>query len=317
MSFSNIKGHTGQVGIIKAGLKQNKTMAGRGYLFSGPEGIGKRLAAETLIKALNCDQGAFDSCDKCPSCLKIDKRQHPDVHFLDDSQTGQIKIEDIRQLKHQITLRPYEAKYKVFILDNSHNLTAEAANALLKTLEEPTANSLIILISSKPELLFKTIVSRCRTLRFYPMQRRTLEQILKEDYGVSDALAHFLSFFCEGRLGTALTLKDKDILSDRDRIINGLVAGESTAGDKQQMRDMLTILSVWFRDIYLVKSGVEYSELINIDRKDELSAAGKVYSYEALDKIFGFISDAMLWLEQNVNSKLISANLRHLLQSKV
>lgn len=317
MSFAHIKGHNGQIETIKEWLKDAGASAGRGYLFSGPDGIGKKMVAWNFAKALNCGQSTADACNRCPSCLKIDKMQHPDVYFIGDNQTGAIKIEDIRYLKRNIALRPYEAKYKFFMIDNAHNITAEAGNALLKTLEEPVGNSVIILISSKPQLLFKTIVSRCRVLRFYPMPMASLKEILKQDYGIGDGPAHFLSFFAEGKLGFALNLKDKDILSKKNKIIDELTAARYglSAGDREEMRDILSIISVWFRDIYLLKSGAEYSELINIDRRDELEKSASLYSRAVLDRVFDFISDSMSWIDQNVNGKLLLANLKYVLKN--
>lgn len=280
------------------------------HLFIGPEGIGKRLTAITFAKALNCEAGQFNSCDNCPSCLKIEKLQHADLHLVGEAEAT--KIEDIRRLQKDISLKPYEAKVKVFIIDNAHNLTAEAANALLKILEEPTANSAIILISSKPALLFKTIISRCQIIKFSPLPRQELEVILKKDYSLDTAYAHFLAYFCEGRLGFALQLKDSDILNQRDRLINEL-SFQGLEG-KEEIRFSLNMLAVWFRDVYLAKAGTSSEELINSDRHKELLKFTHNYSFGQLDKIFKTISDSLLYLEQNINTRLLLSNLSYVLK---
>src|SRR3989338_5276190 len=110
MSFKEIKGQDSAVNILKTHI-QNSRLA-QSYIFSGPQGVGKSLIAKTLAKALNCQQDGLDSCDTCSSCLRIEKNTHPDVHML-DFQDGEIKIEHIRQLQREISLRPYEAKHKV------------------------------------------------------------------------------------------------------------------------------------------------------------------------------------------------------------
>jgi DNA polymerase-3 subunit delta' len=315
MSFNKIKGHDRIIGILKGYMQQSRL--GRSYLFLGPDSIGKKMLARTLAKGLNCRQQDLEPCDCCPSCLKIEENRHPDVYCIDDSESDSIKIEDIRKLQKDINLRPYEGRTKVFIVDNAHNLTPEASGAFLKILEEPPENSLILVITSKPALLFKTIISRCQILRFYPMRRQALKDMLITEYGVNAALAHFLGFFSEGRLGLALRLKDTDIFEKKNRIIDCLGIKQRSVPDKffvdsrEDMRSMLNILAVWFRDVYLKKSGMPLSELVNIDRKDEVVEAAGTYSFASLDETFNCISDSLLRIEQNINIKLLLSNLRY------
>ncbi len=325
MSFRDIKGQDRPIEIINEHIKQSRLA--HAYLFCGPEGVGKRLLAKTLAKAVNCLNGYTDSCDSCVPCLKIDKNQHQDAHFLDDSvfedslavpqiDTKSIKIDAIRNLQKDANLRPYEGKIKVFIIDNAHNLTPEAANALLKVLEEPPKGSLIILISSRVPVLFKTIISRCQIIKFYPLPRPALSDILRKDYSLDNNLAHFLAFFCEGRLGAALKLKDTGIFSEKNRIIDefcmpdkpGLV--KMLVQNRQDMRGILNILALWLRDIYMLKSGMPFMELINIDRKDDLLKASRSYSFVKLNEKLSLISDSLLQIEQNINIKLLLANLK-------
>ncbi len=262
MSFRDIKGQDSAIDRLKGYL--NSSSQSGAYLFEGEEGVGKYLTAKTFAKALNCLSKEDDACDSCPSCLKIDRQQHPDIHLIEAGDSDALKIESIRQLKKDIGLRAYEAKEKVFIINDAHNLTPEAANALLKILEEPPPDSSIILVSSKPALLFKTIISRCRIVRFYPFKRQQLEALFKKDYGFDDALAHFLAYFSEGRIGFALRLKDTQALSEKNRVIDEFsVLGRAAADNpqkqnKQDLRVQLNILARWFRDIYLLKIGIPH-----------------------------------------------------------
>jgi DNA polymerase-3 subunit delta' len=314
MSFKDIKGQDKPVEILKNYIKSSR-LTGT-YLFLGEEGIGKYLVARTLAKAVNCLSLEGDSCDSCSSCLKIDKNQHPDIHFIEPEPSDAIKIEYMRDLKKDINLRPYEAKKKVFVINDAHRLTAEAANALLKTLEEPPANSLIVLVSSKATLLFKTIISRCKIIRFCPLESSMLKDILGKDYGLDNNLAHFLAYFFEGRIGSILRLKDTDVLKDKNRIIDEFTIsrhpdiGSFPVPNKEVMRRCLNILAAWFRDIYLIKTGIPHSELINLDRKDELLKVMNRYSWRDLDESLDSISDSFLSLEQNINLKLLFSNLR-------
>jgi DNA polymerase-3 subunit delta' len=314
MSFKDIKGQNKPIEILKSYLA-SASLEGA-YLFTGEEGIGKYLVAWNLAKAANCLNRNDDSCDTCSSCLKIDKNQHPDVHCIETVDSDAIKIEYVRQLKKEINLRPYEGKKKVFIINDAHLLTAEAANALLKTLEEPPQNSLLILISAKPALLLKTIISRCKTIRFFSLGRAELEELLKKEHGLDNNRSHFLAYFSEGRLGTALRLKDTDIVREKNRIIDELALSGKTGSehlpsqDRETVRSCLNILATWFRDIYLIKTGAPHSDLINLDRKDALLESMSRYTWFELDESIKVVSEALLSLEQNINVKLLLSHVR-------
>jgi len=314
MSFKHIKGQARPINILKGYIKSS-TVAGA-YLFIGPEGIGKSMSAHEFAKALNCQSEGSDSCGTCPSCVKIDKNQHPDMHFIDLADADAIKIEYIRGLKKEISLKPFEAKKKIFIINDAHNLTPEAANAILKILEEPPSDSLIILISSKPKLLFDTIVSRCKTIRFSPLSRQGLKEILKQDYNIDYMSAHFLAHFSGGSIGSALKLKDADMLREKNRIIDEFTLLRTNAleslskQDRHVLSNQLNILVTWFRDIYLTKAGMPDSELINLDRKEQLLQLTSRYTFAELEGVLSAVSDSLLYLKQNVNVKLLLSNLK-------
>jgi len=247
--------------------------------------------------------------------LKIEKNQHPDVHIIEAGDNDSVKIEDIRNFQREASLRPYEGKKKVFIIDNAHNFTPEAANAILKILEEPPKDSLIILISSKVNLLFKTVISRCQIIKFYPLPRIELENILKSDYNLDIAMAHFLAYFSEGRIGYALKLKDGDIFIEKNKIIDEFfnkkidLAGGHAATGRDHMRALLNILAVILRDIYLVKSNMPEDQIVNLDRKSDLARIAKGYDFTALNQAIDSVSDSLLRLDQNINAKLLLSNL--------
>lgn len=322
MSFQDIKGQNTAIEILRGQIRTSSLT--NGYLFCGPQGIGKKALALTLAKALNCQEGGVDSCDRCPSCLKIVKGNHPDVRFFgsqaqdgqDESQIQAIKIEDIRQLQNDISLRAYEGRKKVFIVDNAHNLTAEAQGALLKILEEPPGASVIALITAKPSLLFKTIVSRCKVIKLYPLSRNELEGILRRDYAVDTDTAHFLAYFCEGRLGSALGLKDDGMLMRKNRIIDILVFArqlkfeELSVKGRLEVKYALNILAAWFRDMYLLKAGMPPNELINLDRGSELQKSIRHFTFLDLEEIMESICDSVSYLEQNANIRLLLSNLK-------
>lgn len=308
MSFQTIKGQEKPISILQEYLKQGCLEGG--YLFSGPDGIGKQLVALNLAKVVNCQEQQLDACEQCPSCKKIDSGQHPDVHLLAND-GGEIKIEFIRQLQKEISLKPYEGRKKIFILDNAHRLNPESSNALLKTLEEPPKDSLIILISDKPKLIFQTIISRCKTVKFAPLKRGNLEAALKDDYRLDQYSAHFLAYFCEGRLGKALRLKDTALFQEKNRIIDGFILKRRPDSeilglkDRESVRNCLNILATWFRDIYLLKSGLAQAELINYDRRQDLSLQASRFSFLELNRAVSSLIEALSYLEHNINKKLL------------
>ncbi|MFH0827397.1 MAG: DNA polymerase III subunit delta' [Candidatus Omnitrophota bacterium] len=313
MSFQNIIGQEFATHMLQGCLEQGRLQGG--LLFTGPQGVGKKLMAETLAKAVNCEQLQTDSCDRCVSCLKIDRHVHPDIHLI-ESDESEIKIDDIRQLQREICLRPYEARFKVFILNDAHRLTAEASGALLKTLEEPPGNSLIILISDKPVLLFKTVVSRCKTVRFRPLEQERLQEVLINKHGLDLHRAHYLAYVSEGRLGCALRLKETDVLKEKNVVIDSFLFSRRSSfdhlskEDRFKVREDLNILATWFRDIYCLKIGMPPQAIIHEDRKYDLLKVMDRFSFPELHEIMNAITRSIFYLEHNINIKLLLYDLR-------
>lgn len=317
MPFSDVKGHQRAVEALMRDVARG-TVA-KAYLFAGEEGIGKHFVAVKFAQAINCLKGKGDACAECASCLKIERMQHPDVFDI-CAEAADIKIEQVRELKKRVSLRPYEGRKKVVIINDAHQFTDDASNAALKTLEEPPQDSVFVLVTSKPNLLFKTIVSRCRLLRFSPLRREELEELLKREHHLPHEMAHYLAYFCEGRIGSALRLKDTDILEHKNRVIDEFILGERPFSpervfgkEREQMRGALNIVAAWFRDVYAVKTGLPHSQLINLDRKDELLGSMNRYTWPRLETIMDSISDSLFYLERNISTKLLFFNLRMLI----
>ena len=185
MSLQRILGQDQPRRIIQNAL-ENKSVS-HAYLFYGPESIGKKLTAIEFAKALNCEgSGLTDNCGDCPSCKKIDQGIHPDFFFLEPKKSSPtarnayINVEEIRELQKKLAFLPYEAKTKVAIIDGAETMNPQAANTLLKTLEEPPSSTILILIASNPHQLLPTIVSRCQGIKFHLLSTEAVRQILMQ-----------------------------------------------------------------------------------------------------------------------------------------
>lgn len=246
------------------------------YLFSGPTGSGKKETAKTLAKILNCELKGADSCGLCSSCKKIENNSHPDVRWiLPGGDSDSIKIEDIRNLQREISMKPYEGRYKVYTIIDADTMTEEAANCLLKTLEEPPGDALLILTSSNIKMLLSTIVSRCQVVKFPSMLGS------EEGTQKNEVIDMFLELGEEP--------KEKLWFFDKER---------------PEIEDALYIIERWFRDILVLKCGASGSLLMNQDRKEEIKELSKGYSQEGLLNILNTIGDTRLVISQNANIKI-------------
>ena len=297
--------------MIRQYLKNSRMPSG--LIFCGPEGVGKKTAAVLTAKALNCLPAANEPCGQCASCLKIEKGEHPDVHLIENDQDA-VKSDDIRALRREIFLKPYEGKKRVFIIDNAHKLTAEAANSILKVLEEPPEGSVIILVTSCPSRLLKTVLSRCQSVRFRRLTAPVLEALLRDSHGVDAQTAGFLSSFSCDSPGAALKMQRKKIVEERDRAVDYLLGKgpDISAGlkEREDAKAAMTAMAAWLRDVILLKTGAPESRLVNYDRRRDAADCGARYTTAELLKAFRALADSLLFLEQNVNVKLLVSGLR-------
>ncbi|MFH1190009.1 MAG: DNA polymerase III subunit delta' [Candidatus Omnitrophota bacterium] len=311
-SFKGINGNEAAISFLKGSAVSGRVA--NAYIFSGPDGIGKKLAALAFAKALNCPAaGEGISCDNCPSCGKIDSSNHPDVLLTTPEKKGaSVKIDDIRLVITDTGLKPYEAKTKVYIIDEADALTEEAANALLKTLEEPSSASTLILITARPTALLPTIRSRCLHVSFFPLDTAVVEDILAAAHGIDAGAARLLANISSGSPGRALELNDSGFFDKRERIISALSSDAFSGLDldkatRADLKSVLDIMLAWYRDILVMKAGG--GRLVNADKEGLISMEAKRFGFDKLNDVLKRIISTQSYLDQSANPKLAIAAL--------
>jgi DNA polymerase-3 subunit delta' len=317
--FASIEGHARPISILKRALANNSLA--HAYLFSGEQGIGKRMTACALAAAVNCPNArSEDGCGTCPSCRKISTQGHPDVHFLEPD-GDEIKIEQIRQVQDYLALKPFEGTKKILIVDGAESLNQASSNAFLKTLEEPPGDTLIILLTSLPQSLLATIRSRCQEIRFHPLPRRILAQALVQKRGLSEEDAWFLAALAQGSLGRGLQMDIALEKSDRKDIIS-LLSGlkslgpgellthaDSYAKDRDRFERLLAIGVEWLRDMMVARLNGDAALLINAYANTPPGQEENRFSLQKIlaDMELFFLSRSLL--ERRVSTQLVAENL--------
>jgi len=311
LSFKDIRGQDSAVNFLKRAVESDR--AAHAYIFTGPAGVGKSLTAVNFAKLLNCSSKSGEKpCDECSSCRKIGASNHPDVFLLKPEKEGSsIGIGRVREVIKNIGLKPYEAKKKVYIIDGAASLTEEAQNALLKTLEEPPSDSVIIFIVESIGDLFPTIESRSQILKFYPLKVDDISLVLRKVYKLDADRALFLSRLANGSTGLALKLNEEKFFERRSAVLKGLVDGSFFDSDFEGLtrpivRSYLDMMLTWYRDILIAKAAAGHCGLllVNADKSDIIEKEAVSLDFRILDDIIRQIMLTESFLEQNVNLKL-------------
>lgn len=312
MRFESFIGNQKIIERLRTKLREGRFP--HGLIFSGPQGIGKHTCALMLAKALNCNNApASGFCDECSSCRKIASGTHPDITTVSvEEDATQIKIGQIRHVLSLLALQPLEGRNKVFIIDPADLLNTEAANALLKGLEEPPENSFLVLITVNVHELLLTVRSRCQVYNFTPL---TLDEI--RQHGTTDELAVRWS---QGSIGRARSLDIERIKSERELLLDFLetvlnareeqfqdllaVSAELGRG-KQDFDSRMAILSVLIADVLYLRESLS-DKLVNVDLRDRLEEIAKQNSIERLLKMAEFLRFIESSLKTHVNRQMLT-----------
>lgn len=311
MTFARILGHESQKDLLRRAVAADRLS--HAYLFEGPEGIGKRLMALALARNIFCLNG--NGCGDCSACRKVDHNNHPDLHLLEPDGVG-IKIEQIRILQKELSYRPLEAPRKICLIDGAEKLNPAAGNALLKTLEEPSKDTLLILLTSMPDKVLATIRSRCQRLPFLRISREKVMKVLCDQLDIDETQAHILTSLANGSFKKALG-KDRDLFIERRKdLLKQLSAlsrgsivplfnlADKLAGEKELLPDILEIFQAFYRDLLLFKHGRQESELVNIDLMGKIHRVAARETIPSLLKKLDALETARRQLPRNVNRQL-------------
>lgn len=223
MSWKNVRGHDRLIEAFEEALRRGRL--GHAYLFAGPPGVGKRLFAGELAKALLCENRSerLEACDRCPSCLQVEAGTHPDfVSAGRPEDSLEVPIEAVREVCRAFGLKPARGRGKVAILDDADDLNDAAANCFLKTLEEPPPRALLLLIGTSSQRQLPTILSRCQVVRFQPLTDKLVADLLRE-HGIQDeARMERLVSLSHGSLGEALALAEPALWEFRSELMKAL-----------------------------------------------------------------------------------------------
>jgi DNA polymerase-3 subunit delta' len=318
----DLLGHDWAIDLLQAHISQDEVR--HAYLFCGAPGIGRRTLALRFAQALECTQPPQPGvpCRSCLTCRQIENMQYADLLVVQAEQEGAtLKVDQIRELQRSLALAPYQGRYKVALLLRFEEAHPSAMNALLKTLEEPAPQVVILLTADSPENLLPTIVSRCEVLRLRPLSLEQVSQGLQANSGLPAEKARLLAHISGGRPGLALRfvqqperLEQRAVwLNDLARLLSARLVerfndAESLSKDKENLRNILLVWLSYWRDVTLKSAGAG-APVTNLDRLEEISALGERLDLHTAGRMTGSLEQAVDLLDRNINPRLVLENL--------
>jgi len=308
MPFAEIIGQDSAIGVLRRSITLGRVA--HAYLFSGIEGCGKRKTALSFVQAVFC--GRDEACGVCPSCRKMASGQHPDLHILEPDGAF-IKIDQVRELQKELSYRPFEAPKKACIIDGAERLNASSGNALLKTLEEPPGDALMILITPERSAVLQTILSRCQTVGFQPLPAELIEGRLVRD-GFAAEAARVAATLSGGSLSRGMEIAADGVLEGRGSFLERVTAfkisdaasifqaAEELAADKEGLPGLIELLLSFLRDILICRSTPE--GLANADLAQLIAREAARCPQERVMELIEQLVAVRGMLARNVNARL-------------
>lgn len=314
MAWDEIVGHEAIKSYLQRSVSARRVA--HAYAFVGPQGIGKFLVARAFAQALLCprvENGV--PCGHCRTCGQVQRLRHPDLHLVQPAD-GAIGIDRVRELQRELSLKPFEAERKVAVVDEADALTDAAQNSLLKTLEEPPGETVLIMVAANPNALLPTVRSRCSILRFQPVSPDRIAQWLSAR-GVAEEQARLAAAICGGSLGAALAAVERDYVAMRERVARWisdlsaratglravLLIGEELEAERERVDEYLNLFFLWLRDLLLLSEGMAAS-VANQDAKQRLESQARGLSSAGLSRALVEVDRARKRLRANANFRL-------------
>ena len=315
--FNEIVGHEQIIEHLKNAITMDKVS--HAYIFNGPEYSGTMMLAEAFAMALQCEEHNPDGCMNCHSCKQAADRNQPDIIYVSHEKPNTISVDDIRQqLNNDIVIKPYSSKYKIYIVDEAEKMNPQAQNALLKTIEEPPAYAVIMLLTTNADSFLQTILSRCITLNLKSVKDETIRKHLMSHYQIPDYQADICTAFAQGNVGKAIQLASSDDFNQlkaaalqllkrlEDIDLYELGAAIKQIGEfKLKVQDYFDLMMIWYRDILYFKATNDVNKLIFKDEVYDIKKQAATHSYQGIEAIIEALQKAKVRLNANVNFDLV------------
>ncbi len=313
MNFKNIVGHEEIIQHMKSSIERGKVS--HAYIISGERDSGKKMLARAFAQTLQCEAGGTEPCEECTSCKQAVSGNHPDIITVSHEKEDLITVDEIRtQVVDSMAIKPYKSKYKIYIVPGAECMNAAAQNALLKTIEEPPEYGIVILLASNINKLLETVRSRCVVLSTKPVRELDMLEYLRKNMGLTEDKAHFCIDFANGNMGRAIKLATHD---EYAQIVESVVtvmkrindldvddlsyAVEHIESFKLSIGDYLDLMSMWYRDILMLKVTGKIDKLLFRNEYAILKKQAETLSYSGVEDKIDAIMRAKTRLLANAN----------------
>lgn len=315
--FHDILGHEQIIAHLQNAIEEDKVS--HAYIFNGPEASGKMILAEAFAMALQCEGEGKRPCLECRSCRQAADHNQPDIIYVSHEKPNTIGVDDIRtQINNDIDIKPYSSRYKVYIVDEAQKMNQQAQNALLKTIEEPPAYAIILLLTTNADSFLQTILSRCITLNLKAVKEDKIKEYLMKHYQIPDYQADICAAFSQGNVGKAIQLASSEEFGELKASVLQLMkrledidlyemtgAVKQIAEYKLSVNDYFDLMMIWFRDVLYLKATNDVDGLIFKDEVYDIKKQAAKRSYQGIETILEALEKAKIRLNANVNFDLV------------
>lgn len=315
--FHDILGHEQIIAHLQNAIEEDKVS--HAYIFNGPEASGKMMLAEAFAMALQCEGEGKRPCLECRSCRQAADHNQPDIIYVSHEKPNTIGVDDIRtQINNDIDIKPYSSRYKVYIVDEAQKMNQQAQNALLKTIEEPPAYAIILLLTTNADSFLQTILSRCITLNLKAVKEDKIKEYLMKHYQIPDYQADICAAFSQGNVGKAIQLASSKEFGELKASVLQLMkrledidlyemtgAVKQIAEYKLSVNDYFDLMMIWFRDVLYLKATNDVDGLIFKDEVYDIKKQAAKRSYQGIETILEALEKAKIRLNANVNFDLV------------